>query len=444
MKRNEKQGLKAEEEILLKTSTRPIILVAFFVLIFGFGTFLVWAFFAPLDEGVVAQGVVTVVSNKKTVQHQYGGTIQEILVKEGDRVKKEQVLIRLNDAQPKASLTSVRSEYFLALAMEERLLTERKREAVIGFPKEITSMRHLPEIANLIKTQQELFNARRGSFENEINILRENIVGQEEYIKGLEELQSSRSKQMELLTGEMNSLREMAEQGYYPRTKIIEMERMWAELSGRRSEDLGNIARTRKAVSEYKIRIVRLEQEFLKEVEAHLGEVQKKLAALKDQYDATLDVLKKTEIKAPEDGFIVGLIVHTIGGVVMPGQLIMEIVPVNEELIVEAKVMTTDIDRLHLKLKADLRFIAFDAKKTPVVEGEVILISADRFIDEATKMPYYLCRIRLTEDGIQQLGNRHLQPGMPVQVIIKMGQRTLMEYLIKPLFDRLAISFKEK
>jgi len=444
MNRNEKQGLKAEEEILLKTSTRPIILVAFFVLIFGFGTFLVWAFFAPLDEGVVAQGVVTVVSNKKTVQHQYGGTIQEILVKEGDRVKKEQVLIRLNDAQPKASLTSVRSEYFLALAMEERLLTERKREAVIGFPKEITSMRHLPEIANLIKTQQELFNARRGSFENEINILRENIVGQEEYIKGLEELQSSRSKQMELLTGEMNSLREMAEQGYYPRTKIIEMERMWAELSGRRSEDLGNIARTRKAVSEYKIRIVRLEQEFLKEVEAHLGEVQKKLAALKDQYDATLDVLKKTEIKAPEDGFIVGLIVHTIGGVVMAGQHIMDIVPVNEELIVEAKVMTTDIDRLHLKLKADLRFIAFDAKKTPVVEGEVILISADRFIDEATRMPYYLCRIRLTEDGIQQLGNRHLQPGMPVQVIIKMGQRTLMEYLIKPLFDRLAISFKEK
>ena len=444
MNRNEKQGLNAEGEILLKTSTRPIILVAFFVLIFGFGTFLVWAFFAPLDEGVVAHGVVTVVSNKKTIQHQYGGTIQEILVKEGDRVKKEQVLIRLNDAQPKASLAAVRSVYFLALAMEARLLAERKREAMIGFPKEITSMRHLPEIANLIKTQQELFNARRGSFENEINIFRENIVGQEEYIKGLEELQSSRSKQMELLTGEMNSLREMAEQGYYPRTKIIEMERMWAELSGRRSEDLGNIARTRKAVSEYKIRIVRLEQEFLKEVEAHLGEVQKKSSALKDQYDATLDVLKKTEIKAPEDGFIVGLIVHTIGGVVMAGQHIMDIVPVNEELIVEAKVMTTDIDRLHLKLKADLRFIAFDAKKTPVVEGEVILVSADRFIDEATKTPYYLCQIRPTKDGIRQLGNRHLQPGMPVQVIVKLGERTLMEYLIKPLFDRLAISFKEK
>ena len=444
MGRDDTQGLNTEEEIPLKTNTRPILLIAFFVLILGFGTFLAWAFFAPLDEGVVAHGVVTVVSNRKTIQHQYGGTIQKILVAEGDRVKKEQLLVRLNDAQAKANLATIRGEYFLALALEARLLTERKREAMIGFPKEITSMIHLPEITDLIKTQQGLFNARRGILEKEIYILRENIEGLEEYIRRLEELQGTRSKQMELLTGEMNPLRELAEQGYYPRTKIIEMERMWADLSGKRSEDLGNIARTRKAVSEYKIRIVRVEQEFLKEVEGQLSEVQKKLAAFKDQYDATLDVLKKTEIDAPEDGFIMSLNVHTIGGVVMPGQRIMDIVPVNEELIVEAKVMTTDIDRLHLKLKADLRFIAFDAKKTPMIEGEVILVSADRFIDEATRMPYYLCQIRLTEDGIQQLGNRHLQPGMPVQVIIKKGERTLMDYLIKPLFDRLAISFKEK
>lgn len=444
MNRNEKEGLNAEEEITLKTSARPILLIAFLVLIFGFGAFLAWAFLAPLDEGVVAHGVVTVASNRKTIQHQYGGTIQEILVKEGGRVKKEQVLVRLNDAQPRANLTTVRSEYFLGLAVEARLLAERSRADTIVFPKEIASMRHLPEIADLTKTQQELFHARKGSFENEINIFRENIEGLEEYIRRLEELQSSRSKQMELLSGEMKPLKELAAEGYYPRTKIIEMERMWAELSGKRSEDLGNIARTKKAVSEYKIRIVHLEQEFLKEVEAHLGEVQKKLAALKDQYAATLDVLKKTEIKAPEDGFIVGLNVHTIGGVIMPGQRIMDIFPLNEELIVEAKVMTTDIDRVHDKLKADLRFTAFDAKKTPVIEGEVILVSADRFIDEATRMPYYLCRIRLTENGIKELGNRHLQPGMPVQVIIKMGQRTLMDYLIKPLFDRIAISFKEK
>ena len=444
MNENSKHGLNTEEETPLKTSTRPIIRVALFVLIFGFGAFLVWAFFAPLGEGVVAQGEVTVVSNRKTIQHQYGGTIQDIPVKEGALVKKEQVLIRLNGAQPKAILTATRSEYFLALATEARLLAERRRGAKILFPKEISSLEHLPDIASLIKTQEELFNARRGSLKNEINILRENIEGLEEYIRRIEELQSSRSKQMELLTGEMNSLREMAQQGYYPRTKIIEMERMWAELSGRRSEDLGNIARTKKTVNEYKITIVRREQEYLKEMETQLGEIQKKTAAARDQYAAALDVLEKTEIKAPEEGVVLGLTAHTPGGVITPGQRIMDIVPANAELIVEVKVSTTDIQRVHNNLKVDLRFTAFDIKKTPVIEGEVILVSADRFTDEVTKMPYYLCRIKLTEEGIQALGDRQLQPGMPVQAVVNVGQRTLMDYLIKPLFDRIAVSLQER
>ena len=265
-----------------------------------------------------------------------------------------------------------------------------------------------------------------------------------EYIRRLEELQMSRVKQMELLRGEMNSLRELADQGYYPRTKILETERMMAELSGKRSEDLGNIARAKKTMSEYKLTIVRRDQEFMQDVETKLSEVQKELAALKDQYTATQDILEKTEIKAPEEGTVVGLAVHTAGGVVMPGSPVMSIVPANEELIVEAKVMPTDRDRVREKLKVDLMFTAFDAKKTPVIDGEVILVSADRFTDEATRIPYYLCRIQLTKEGLRKLGNRNLQPGMPVQVVIKTGERTLMNYLVKPLFDRLAVSFKER
>jgi HlyD family type I secretion membrane fusion protein len=434
-----------DDDLPLKTNTKPIIIVAFLGLILSFGVFMAWAFLAPLGEAVVAHGEVTVVSNRKTIQHQYGGTIQEILVTEGARVKKGQTLMRLNDAQPKANLTTIRSDYFLILAMEARLLAERSRAGAIVFPQQLTSQRNLPEIANLIQTQQELFNARRGSLENEINILKGNIVAMEEYIRRLEELQSSRQQQMELLAGEMNSLREIVEQGYYPRTRILEMQRMLAELSGRRSEDLGNIARTKNAVSEYRLTIVRREQEFLKEVEAQLGEVQKKSAAIKDQYTATLDVLEKTEIKAPEEGFVVGLIMHTTGGVVAPGQRIMDIVPANVELIVEAKVMTSDIDRIHDKQKVDLMFIAFDAKRTPVVDGEVIMVSADRLVDEAARIPYYLCKVRITETGIRQLGDRQLQPGMPVQVTVKVNhQRTLMDYLIKPLFDRISVTFKER
>lgn len=434
-----------EDEIPLKTKTGPIIIIAFLGLLLSFGVFMAWAFFAPLGEAVVAPGEVTVVSNRKSIQHQYGGTIEKILVTEGARVKKGQVLIRLNDAQPKANLTTVRSDYFLALALEARLLAERAGAGAIVFPHQLTSQRNLPEIANLIQTQQELFNARRSSLQNEIAILKGNIAAMEEYIRRLEELQTSRQKQMDLLTGEMNSLREIVEQGYYPRTRIIEMQRMLAELSGKRSEDLGNIARTKNAVSEYRLTIVRREQEFLKEVEAQLGDVQKKSSAIKDQYSATMDVLEKTEIKAPEEGFVVGLVAHTIGGVVAPGQRIMEIVPANADLIVEAKVMTVDRDRIHEKLKVDLMFTAFDAKRTPVIEGEVVMVSADRLFDEVYRVPYYLCKIRITEEGVRQLGDRQLQPGMPVHVTIRVDeQRTLMDYLIKPLFDRISVTFKER
>jgi len=444
MNSKERQSLDNEEQMPLKTNTKPIILIALLGLIFGLGAVLAWASFAPLDEGVVANGEVTVVSNKKTIQHQYGGTISEILIAEGDRVKKGQVLIRLNNAQPRANLANIRGEYYSALALEARLRAERSRAVTIAFPQEIDSMSHLPEIADHVRTQRELLNARRGALQSEISILRENIDGMREYIRRLEELQMSRAKQMELLSGEMNSLRQLADQGYYPRTKILETERMMAELSGKRSEDFGNIARAKKAMSEYKLTIVRREQEFMQDVETKLSENQKKLAALKDQYAATQDILENTEIKAPEEGTVVGLVLHTTGGVVMPGNPVMSIVPANEELIVEARVMTSDRDRIREKLQVNVMFPAFDIKKTPVIDGEVILVSADRFTDEATKIPYYLCRVKLTKEGIRKLGNRNLLPGMPAQVVIKTGERTLMDYLVKPLFDRISISFKER
>lgn len=347
----DKQDLITEGQIPLKTNTRPIILIALLGLLIGFGGFLTWAVLAPLDEGVVASGEVTVVSNKKTIQHQYGGTIQEILVKEGSQVKQGQVLIRLNDAQPRANLANIRGEYYTALVLEARLLAERSKADAIKLPGEVLSMKDQPQIAEQIRTQQELFNARRGALQSEINILNENIDGMREYVRRLEELQRSRAKQMDLLSGEMISLRQLSDEGYYPRTKILETERLLAELSGRRSEDLGNIARAKKSMSEYKLTIVRREQEFMQDVETKLSEVQTKLAALKDQYAASLDVLEKTEIKAPEDGTVVGLVVHTTGGVIMPGNPVMNIVPANEELIVEAKVMTTDRERIREKLK---------------------------------------------------------------------------------------------
>jgi len=431
-----------EKKIPLRTNTNSIIAIALIVLILGFGGLVAWASLAPLDKGVVASGVIKVASYRKTIQHQYGGTVEEILVREGDRIKKGQVLIRLNDVQAKANLSQVRSEYLANLGMEARLLSERRMADRIAFPREITALKGHPEIDDIISRQEELFRTRRNVLENEKKILRENIEGLEIYIGRLEELQASRAKQIELIMKEMEPLRELAEQGYYPRNRILEMERMLADLQGRRSEDLGNIARSRTAVSELKMRITRIEQEFLKEVDTQSTEVQKKVVALKDQYGATADVLERTKIRTPEDGIVIGLRMHTPGGVIMPGHPVLDLIPLNAELIVEAWVMPNDIDKVHTGLKADLRFSAFGTPRTPVAEGEVILISADRMFDEASRMAYYMCRVKITEKGLKDLKELTLQLGMPVEVILKTGEHTLISYLMKPLLNRLAISFK--
>jgi len=430
----------------LHTNIRRVIIIASLILVLGFGSFLTWALVAPLDEGVVAPGVVTVISNRKTIQHMHGGIVKEILVSEGDKVKANQVLVRLDDAEPRANLTAVRSEYLVALAVEARLLAERIGAGRIAFPAELFLHKDNPDISEFMRRQIELFQARRRALENEKNILKESIEGLQEYIVGLEELQKYQLKQVDLLTREVEQLRELADEGYYPRNKIIEMESTIADLTGKRSEELGNIARARKSVSEYKMRVLLTEQEFLREVEAELSDIKKKLSALKDQYAAVQDVVERTEIRSPVDGIVLGLNIHTIGGVITVGQRIMDIVPIDSELIVEAKVNPQDVDKVHNGLEADLRFTSFSLKKTHVVEGNVILVSADRMVDEQTGIPYYLCKVRPRTKDLDALIAKagEIQPGMPVQVIIKTGERTFMNYLIRPLIDRLAASLKEE
>lgn len=430
----------------LHTNIRRVIIIASLILVLGFGSFLAWAFVAPLDEGVVAPGVVAVISNRKTIQHMHGGLVKEILISEGDKVKANQVLVRLDDVEPRAGLAAVRSEYLAALVVEARLLAERTGAGRIAFPGKLLLHQDDPDVSELMRRHIELFQVRRRALENEKDILKENIEGLQEYIVGLEELQKYQLKQTDLLTKEVEQLRELAAEGYYPKNKIMEMDGAIAELTGKRSEGLGNIARARKSVSEYKMRVLLTEQEFLREVEAQLSDIKKKLPALKDQYAAVQDVVERTEIRSPVDGTVLGLNIHTIGGVITVGQRIMDIVPLNSELIVEAKVNPQDIDKVHNGLKADLRFTSFSLKKTHVVEGDVILVSPDRMVDEHTGIPYYFCKVRPKEKGLKALAAKagKLQPGMPVQVIIRTGERTFMNYLVRPMLDRLAASFKEE
>jgi HlyD family type I secretion membrane fusion protein len=438
-------GALAVREPELETSTTPIIRSTVLILVLVLGSFLAWAAFAPLAGGVMASGMITVFSNRKTVQHRDGGIIEKILVTDGDRVLKDQLLISLNDVQPAANLAIVRNNYLSMAAFEARLLAERKMAGAVTFPPELASQASQLDVARIIFTQKGLFQSRTRMHLSEKEMLNEDIRGTEKYIARMEELQQSEVQQIALLTKQMSNLQTLADQGHYPQNRMIEMERMLAELNGRRSENLGNIARAYSTVNDRKLRLLRIDQEYLRDVDTQLSDVQPKLSTLKDQYTAAIDVAQRTEIRSPVAGVVLGLSIHTVGGVIGAGQHILEIVPDNSELIISANVMTRDIDKVHKGSKAELRFDAFNLKNTPVFNGEVIMVSPDVQVDQRSQMPYYLCHVKISNDSVYTLAKQtmRLQPGMPVTVIFKTEPRTPLNYLLKPLLDRLSISLKE-
>ncbi|MGC8719201.1 MAG: HlyD family type I secretion periplasmic adaptor subunit [Thermodesulforhabdaceae bacterium] len=429
----------------LQTSTRKIIITALLVVFGAFGGFLIWAFFAPLDEGVPAPGTITVFSQRKVIQHLTGGIVKDILVKDGDEVEEGQVLVILDDAQAKARATATKSEYYAARVLEARLFAEQIMADTFQVPDDILEQaKEDPRLAEYIKVQQELFKTRKKSLTNSINILNEQIRGLEEYIKGIEKVEKAKQQQIEILQGQLESLRELAKNGYYPRNRLLDMERALADLIGSRSEELANIERARRSIAELKLKIVSTQQEFLKEVDAQLSDVHKKVEALEQQYQADLDTLERTKIRSPVPGVVMNLAVHTIGGVVSPGQPIMEIVPKNSDLIIESAVPPQEIDKVHPGLVADLRFTAFHDRNTPILVGTITFVSPDRIVDRTKGTAYYLCHVQVTPEELKKLGNKELRPGMPVEVIIKTGERTLWNYLTKPLLDRIAKAMKER
>jgi HlyD family type I secretion membrane fusion protein len=429
----------------LQTNTRKIVIIALLAIFGAFGGFLIWALFAPLDEGVPAPGTITVFSQRKVIQHLTGGIIKDILVKDGDEVEEGQVLVVLDDAQAKARATATRSEYYAARVLEARLFAEQVMSESFIVPQDVLQQAEEdPRLAEYVKVQQELFKARRKSLTNSVNILQEQIRGLEEYIKGIEKVQHAKQQQIEILQGQLASLRELAKDGYYPKNRLLDMERALADLIGSRSEELANIERARRSIAELKLKIVSTQQEFLKDVDAQLSDVHKKVEALEKQYQADVDTLERMKIRSPVNGIVMNLAVHTIGGVVSPGQPILEIVPKNSDLIIEASVPPQEIDKVHPGLVADLRFTAFHDRNTPILVGKVTFVSPDRLVEKTRGIPYYLCHVEVTPEELKKLGNKELKPGMPVEVIIKTGERTLWNYLTRPLLDRIAKAMKER
>jgi len=434
---------EVREKVTEKKEIEKIIKITLIILACTIGVFFAWAAFAPIEQGAPATGYVTVANYKKVIQHPYGGVVKDILVREGDLVKKDQVLIRLEDSDIKAKYATVKAEYISALVVYSRLQAERAFMPKIVYPEEVIQMKDDPEIRRMIHIQEALFRARRMKLDTEKRIIMESVRGLKDYAINLQKQKNYYLNQLRIVEKQMENLRDLSNEGYYPKNRFLELERIAEELRGKIAEITANQLRAEASVSEYLLRANALEREYIKDVESEFAEVEKKLLALRDNYEAVKDMLEKTEIKSPDDGIVMALKVHTIGQVIPQGQTIMEIVPKNSELIIEGKLSPTHVEDVKVGQKVDLRFVALDPKKTPVLDGELIYVSPDVMFDEVHKISYYLIRVKIENNSLEKLKklNKDIIPGMPVQVVVKTGSRTFLSYIFKPFLDRLAVSF---
>lgn len=415
------------------------------VIALGLGGFLLWAALAPLDEGVPSRGTVVLESQRKTVQHLSGGLVREILVGEGQTVTAGQVLLRLDDAAGRAQYEARRQQYLGLLAMESRLLAEQTGAAAPVLPPELLTSDD-PAVRRQVATQQSLFAARRGVLAAQRQGLREAERGQEALIAGYEARIGSLRRQEASLRQELAGIRELVEEGYAPLARRLDLERRIAGTEGDMAELTGQIARTRGAIGELRQRAAQLEQEYFREGDAQLAQIRLELQADRERYAAAGAELARSELRAPVAGQVVGLSVHTVGAVIQPAQKLMDIVPSDEALVLEARIPPQFIDRLTVGAVADVRFSAFAHAPMLVVEGRLESLSQD-VLTETTpqgEIGYYLARVRLTPAGLRALGGRRLQAGMPAEVVIRTGERSLLAYLLQPLVKRVAASMKEE
>jgi len=423
-------------------TSRPIRWGAW-LLALGFCGFVVWAVTAPIDEGVPAPATVMVDTKRQTVQHLTGGIVREILVREAQRVKAGDVVMRLDDNVTKANYQAIRQQYFALRAQESRLEAERRGAAQLVFHPDLLAAREDSVAAEYMSVQRQVFLSRRVALQGQQAILDQTLKATQDTLRGLTAQLEGKQAQLKLVSVQLQGTRELAKEGYLPRNRLFDEERLAADLTAATGELAANIARARNSVLEIELRVMQLRREFLRDVETHLAETTRDAQVAGERLRAAREDLARTEIRSPADGFVVGLAAHTVGGVVAPGARIMDVVPQDVPLTLEARVEPNLIDRIRADLPADIRLHNFVDDPRLVIDGRVMSVSADLVTDQPDIPPYYLARVAVTPEGVKHLGQRQLLPGMPAEVVIKTGERTFAMYLLRPLIRRVSAAFRE-
>ncbi len=429
----------------IKVDLRPATITGLVIVLSVFGGFGTWAALAPLAGAIIAQGTVKVDTDRKEVQHVEGGVVQELLVRDGDVVEAGDVIVRLDKTRSKASYDVLQVQHDTARAEAARLTAELNRIDQIDFPADLKVRANRdPQVAEIVSGQESLFNARRVSLSGQTSILRQKVAQLKEEITGLEAQLRAKRHQSSLIREELKGLQELFDKGFAKKPRLLALQRERARLQGEIAEHLSEIARAKTKIGETELEVFQLEREFHEEVVAALHETQARIADTEVRMADAAHVVEQMEIRAPVSGIVVGMDVGTVGGVIKAGETMLEIVPVNDGLLIEARVQPSDVDSLSVGLPAFVRFTAFKQRTTPTVNGEVVYLSADSLIDERTGEAYYVTRVEVSDEEVRRLGDRPLQPGMPAEVVVETVERTALHYLVQPLMDAMVRAWREE
>ncbi|WP_445216934.1 HlyD family type I secretion periplasmic adaptor subunit [Bradyrhizobium sp. Pa8] len=406
----------------------------------GLGT---WASFAPLESAAIASGVVESESSRKTIQHLEGGIVRKILVSDGDIVRGGQTLIELDDTRAGSEMQSLQGQFWDAAARAARLQAEQQRFERIAIPDALEQdSRQSGVAAAAVSAQQFIFQARLQVHESQLAVIRERRRQVEKEIEGLKAQETATGQRVDIVREELDMVVTLVNKGLERRPRLLNLQRELADVEGRRGEIAAQIARAGQVISEQQATLFKLESERQNEIAQSLREAQNQIFQLRERLLAARDQLSRTEIKAPEDGVITDLRIHTAGGVVGAGAPLMDLVPRQDRLIVTARLRPEDIDVVHPGLNAEVQLVPYNQRRVPRLKGTVVHVSADRLLDKRTDQPYYATRIRI-DDGQIVANDIQIVPGMPVQVFITTGRGTVALYALRPLLDSFRGAFRE-
>lgn len=429
-------------------SPRPELTLGIGIIVVFFVGFLGWAAFAPLDAGAFAQGQVSVSGNRQAVQHRDGGVVGALMVAEGDKVRRGQVLVRLNAGELTASERGGASQMFALLAQRSRLIAERDRLPTLPIPPEFAGLPPKDQaLADEAMRLQRLQYAARGAGRStETGVLNQRIGQLRDQMDGYERQIEANATQQRLIAEELEGLRSLAAQGYAPLTRVRALERTAAALEGEQGSLRAQVARTREQIGEARLQTLGVSTKLNEDVAEQLRQVEIQLNDLRPKMIELRDQLARAEIRSPATGQVVGLSVFTPGGVIQPGQILMEVVPDEASQVIVAQVDPADIDNLRVGLDTEVKFPGLRERNPPIVHGRVTRISADSFTDEKTGRSHYRAEVVVPQSELEKLGSaaRSIRAGMPVQVVMLTRKRTVLAYLVEPLVQSLWRSGSEQ